>query len=63
MRRMLSPITNRGIQLSITEQLMANRLVATSNLVPRPRLATSHLPTRYSCGPVVLVMHALNQAK
>ena len=46
MRRMLSPITNGGIQLSITEQLMANRPVATSYLVTRPRLATSRLSTR-----------------
>jgi hypothetical protein len=63
MRRMLSPITNRGIQLSATEQLIASKPVATSYLVTRPRLAAGRLSTRQSCGPVVLVMHAWNQAR
>jgi hypothetical protein len=62
MRRMLSPITKRGIQLSVTEPLMANRPVATSYLATR-RLAMSRLSTRQSCGPVVLVMQAWNQAR
>jgi hypothetical protein len=46
MRRMLSPITNGGIRLSVTEPLTANRPVATSDLVTWPRLAASQLSTR-----------------
>jgi hypothetical protein len=63
MRRMLSPITNRGIQLSMTEQLMANRAIAKSHVVTRPRLATRQLTNRQRCGPVGLVMQAWNHAR
>ena len=40
MRRMLSPITNGGIQLLAPNNMMANRAVAKSYVATRPCLAT-----------------------